>query len=266
MNIDLQYPKLGALVREVLNLSLHELAKRAPASAFTFFDLERLLAHAELIGQTPLNEIEESLFRLHHQQTLGYVSTLEAFVALDIVEDRESFVVKKLLAPREALPTPPSSEMLDTLAECSWGLWLHDQHNNVIAEKKFPADAGDADFFTSTTDGDRWVDCISLAPADAPARIGGYLASRVRAKWGKKFGARPSAAKLPAAIAVMLLKGQEHLMPGLILNDVVGRRYEAPSSLWTDCPGLVEVWIGLPSWDARAQRPELLATWKRPAP
>lgn len=264
MNLDLQYPHLSALVRDVLDLTLGELANRAPATGFAFFDLERLLAHVEEIASWSLDEIGEAIVRLHHQQVHGYVSTLEGFVALGVVRDHAAFVTKKLLAPRTALPLPPGSEMLDTLAECSWGLWLHDHHNNLIAERPFPSDDGDADFFVTTADGDRWVDCISLAPSDSPGSINTYLASRVRNKWGKKFGARRSARYLPAAIAVMLLKGQEHLMPALLRAEIVKRDYVAPASLWADCPGLVEVWIGLPSWSASAQRPQLLTTWRRP--
>lgn len=263
MNLDVRYPHLSALVREVLDMSLVELANRAPATGFEYFDLERLLAHVEQIAGWDLDEVSEAIVRLHHQQVHGYVSTIEAFAALGVVRDRAAFVAKKLLAPQVALSSPPSSEMLDTLAECSWGLWLHDQHKNLIAERPFPTDDGDADFFVATANGDRWVDCISLAPTDSPSSISTYLASRVRTKWGKKFGARRSASSLPAGIAVMLLKGQEHLMPGLIRDDIVERRYSVPPSLWAECPGLVEVWIGLPSWDSSAQRPHLLTTWSR---
>jgi hypothetical protein len=202
--------------------------------------------------------------RLHHQQVRGYVATLEAFVALGVVRDHEAFVTKKLLAPRTALASPPSSEMLDTLVECSWGLWLHDRHGNLIPERPFPADPGDADFVVAMSRGELWIDCLSVEPTDRRSDINAYLTSRVRNKWGKKFGARPSAASLPAAIAVTMLKGQEHVMPALIFDEITKRPYEAPSSLWADCPGLQEVWFGLPSWEAGAQRPELLATWTRP--
>jgi hypothetical protein len=265
MNLDLQYPHLSLLIQSVLGITLQELAARAPAAGYTFFDLERLLAHVQFVNQVQLDEIGEAIVRLHHQQVRGYVATLEAFVALGVLREREAFVVKKLLAPRDALPAPPnSSEMLDTLVECSWGLWLHDRHGNVTPEQPFPTEHGDADFFVTTTNGDRWVDCLSLEPTDGRSDINSYLAARVRGKWGKKFGARPSAASLPAAIAITLLKGQEHVMPALIRDEITNRQYMAPTSLWAACPGLREVWIGLPSWEAGAQRPELLTTWTRP--
>lgn len=264
MNLDLRYPAISASVREALDMSLVDLARRAPAVDYEFFDLERLLAHLELIDGRKLDDLGEMIVRLHDQQVHGFAATIEEFLSLGVLEDRVTFVVKKLLAPKVALPSPPSDEMLNTLAECWWGLWLHARHGNLIAEAPFPADKGDADFFVKTDEGDRWVDCTSLAPDDSPGSVNAYLVSRVRYKWGKKFGARPSAASLPAAIAVMLHKGQEHLMPSLILGDIVGRRYEAPPSLWADCPGLQEVWIGLPSWESNASHPELLATWKRP--
>lgn len=264
MDLDGRYPHLSSLVRAVLGISLVGLANRAPAKDFKYFDLERLLAHVEQISNWQLDEIGEAIMRLHHQQVHGYVSTIEAFAALGVVRDPAAFVAKKLLAPQVALPSPPSSEMLDTLAECSWGLWLHDNHKNLMAERPFPSDDGDADFFVATADGDRWVDCISLAPSDSRDSINTYLASRVREKWRKKFGARRSASTLPAAIAVMLLKGQEHLMPAIIRDEIAESRYAAPASLWAECPGLVEVWIGLPSWSASAHRPELLTMWCRP--
>lgn len=245
-------------------MSLVQLAHRAPAVNYEHFDLERLLAHLESVKSWSQEDLGEMLMRLHHQQVHGFVATIEQFLALDVVKDRVNFVVKKLLAPQVALPSPPSAEMLDTLAECWWGLWLHAQHGNLKTEAPFPTDEGDADFFVTTKDGDRWVDCISLAPTDSPRNINEYLAARIRNKWGKKFGARPSAASLPAAIAVMLHKRQEHLVPSLIVGDISGRSPEALPSLWSDCPGLLEVWIGLPSWKPSASHPEMLTTWRRP--
>jgi hypothetical protein len=88
--------------------------------------------------------------------------------------------------------------------------------------------------------------------------------SRVRSKWRRKFGARSYAASLPAAIAVTLLKEQEHVMPALLFDEAINRKYTAPRTLWDECPGLQKVWIGLPGCEADAQRPELLATWTRP--
>lgn len=262
--LDLLFPSLSSMVRSVLGLTLEQLAAREPATNYKFFDLERLLAHRKVIDAIKLDEIGEAIVRLHHQQVRGYIATLEAFVALGVLRDHDAFVTKKLLAPRTALKLPPSSEMLDTLVECSWGLWLHDRHGNLTPERPFPGEAGDADFVVATARGELWIDCLSVEPTDRRSDISAYLASRVRNKWGKKFGARPSAASLPAAIAVTMLKGQEHVMPALILDEITKRRYEAPSSLWVDCPGLQEVWFGLPSWEAGAQRPDLMATWKRP--
>lgn len=262
--LDVLFPSLSATIRSVLGLTLEQLAARQPATNYKFFDLERLLAHRKAIDAMKLDDIGEAIVRLHHQQVRGYVDTLEAFVALGVLRDDEAFVTKKLLAPRTALKLPPSSEMLDTLVECAWGLWLQDRYGNLTAERPFPGGAGDADFVVATARGELWVDCLSVEPTDRRSDVRAYLASRVRTKWAKKFGARPSAASLPSAIAVTMMKGQEHVMPALLLDQITERQYEAPSSLWLDCPGLQEVWVGLPSWEEGAQRPELLATWKRP--
>lgn len=63
MNLDLQYPNLSALIQSVLGMSLQQLAARAPAAGYTFFDLERLLAHVRDINQLQLDEIGEAIVR-----------------------------------------------------------------------------------------------------------------------------------------------------------------------------------------------------------
>lgn len=264
MTLDARYPHLSRLVFAALGLTLEKLADRAPADYVPYFDLERLLAHVRMIHGVRLDADADMLFHLHHDQVRGYVATLEAFAALGVVRDPVDFVRKKLQAPRNARPTSTSSEMLDTLTECCWGLWLHDQFGNLIAERPFPSDHGDADFYVATPAGELWVDCLSPAPRDAQRDIAEYLASRVCAKWKDKFGARPSAATLRAGIAVSSLKGQEQLMPRLIFDEITEERYQAPDWLWTECPSLEYVWFGLQSWDAGAQRPQIVATWTRP--
>ena len=259
MSLDTKYTALSRLVRSVLGLDLETLASRAPAVGYEHFDLERLLAH---VRSSPL-ALDDKIFGPFSRQVRGYLATIEAYVALGIIKDQAAFVTKKLAAPKVALPMPHSTEMLDTLAECCWALWLHDRYGNLEAEKMFPCGGGDADFFVSS-DGDLWVDCISVAPAGDRSRMSEYLANTVRSKWRAKFGARRGAAALPAAIAVLLLKQQEHTIPALIRDEITGISYSPPASLWTDCPGLHAAWFGTPPWYDAPHRPDVFATWRRP--
>jgi len=258
--LDETYPSLSDLVRSVLGLDLEALANRAPAEAFDHFDLERRLAH---VRSSPL-ALDDTIFGPHSQQVRGYLATIEAFVALGVVRNPVAFLTKKLAAPRIARRAPQGTEMLDTLAECSWGLWLHDQHGGLEAEKLLPDGRGDADFFVNAGAGPLWVDSVSVAPTDRRSDMTEYLVKTVRSKWRSKFGARGTAAALPAAIAVTLLKQQEHVMPALIRDEITGASYAPPASLWSDCPGLQAAWFGTPAWCEGPQRPNVFETWSRP--
>jgi hypothetical protein len=259
-NLDATYPHLSRVVGSVLSMTLDQLASRAPCeSEYPYFDLERLLWAVR----------DSSLFNDtthpgNGDQVRGYLATFDQYVDRVKLKDPRDFVMKKLLAPSVALPEPPSAEMLDTLAECSWGLWLHDQYGNVEETRVLPGKDGDVDFYVDTSNGALWVDCMSLAPTSPRYDIPKYLVPRIRTKWREKFGARPLAAGLPSAIAVLLLKGQEHMASTLVRDEITGTTYQAPDDLWTGCPGLRAVWFGTPPWYASAHRPNVFTTWTRP--
>lgn len=264
--LDIRYPHLSALVSSVLSVDLETLASRAPASGYLYFDLERLLAHVRAIPMSYGDDFCDHIYGLGDRQVRGYLATLEAFIALGVVRDVAAFVTKKLAAPKMALPSPSpkSSEMLDTLVECSWGLWLHARHGNLETEKPLPGGIGDADFYVDTADGPLWVDCLSVGPQNGKHAIPEYLRTTVRKKWLKKFGARPAAAGLPSAITVTMLKSQENVAPALIRDEIVGAEYAAPPSIWRDCPGLRAAWFAMPPWEDTAHLPTVVATWERP--
>jgi hypothetical protein len=263
--LDDRYPRLSKLVREgQVEQTLELLASRAPAVDYEYFDLERLLAQDRAIENAQIDEISAAIVAAHHEQTRGYLATIEQFVTLFPPSHVPSFVRRKLLAPRVARSAATSTEMLDTLAECSWGLWLHDRYGNLEIEKTFPSGIGDADFFTKAPSGELWIDCVSPKPKERPESIECFIADEATEKWKSKFGApKRNAASLPSAIAITLLKGQEHLMPKLVFDEIVGRAYVAPPDLWSRCPGLEHVWCGLQSWGRTAQRPSIVAEWKR---
>lgn len=261
--LDTRFPKLSALVWSVLQIDLETLASRAAASGYEYYDLERLLAD---VRATPLSygdPIADATFGPHGQQARGYLATIEAFIGLGIVGDAGAFITKKLAAPRTPSPSPRSSEMLDTVAECSWGLWLHDLYGAVEAEKSLPG-RGDVDFYVRTPGGELWVDCISVNPQDVKYDMSDYLCSAVQKKWRDKFGARPGAAQLPAAIAVTLQKSQENVIASLIRDEITGSAYLAPDSLWAACPGLRAAWYATPPWGEAPHRPKIFAKWVRP--
>jgi hypothetical protein len=262
--LDTDYPCLSAAVQQVHSLTLDQLADRCPCdSTFQFFDLERLLAG---VRDSPLfNDPEYTRYSDAWMQVRGYLATFDAYLALSVVKNPALFITKKLLAPLVPLPAPPKSgEMLDTLAECSWGIWFHERHGNLEEEKPLPGAIGNVDFFVTTTTGPLWIDIASIAsdvPRDDMVR---YLAMKVRTKWREKFGARSEAADLPAGIAVTLLKKQENVIHALIRDELTETEYLAPPELWTDCPALQRVWFATAPWDSTAHRPTIFTTWTRP--
>jgi len=263
--LDARYPNLSSLVRTDLGIDLEALAGRQPATSYALFDLERLLAHLRQIESVQHDEIGEMLVAGHNDQVRGYLATLDEFVRVFHVPNARTFLRKKLQAPTKPRPSAPSTEMLDTLAECCWGLWLHDRFGNVDVEKAFPNRNGDADFYVVTDGGSLWIDCVSPAPADRQSDIAEFFAETVIDKWRDKFGRRAGAAELPSAIAVNLLKNQEHLAPRLVFDEITGGgSYVAPARLWSECPSLRHAWLGLQSWSNTAQRPNVIATWSRP--
>lgn len=247
-----------------MGLTLDQLADRCPCNEnYEHFDLERLLA---AVRDSPLfNDPEFTRYSENWAQVRGYLATFDAYLALGVVKKLPEFVAKKLLAPPVALPAPPkSAEMLDTLAECSWGLWLRERHGNLEEEKLLPGDVGNADFFASTADGPLWIDVASIGSNVPRADMVQYLAMKTRTKWREKFGARPEAAQLPAGIAVTLLKKQENVVHAMIRDEFTDLEYLAPSSLWSDCPGLRVVWFATAPWHSGAHRPNIFTTWTRP--
>jgi len=261
-SLDDDFPKLSRLVTSVLGVGLEQLAARAPAQDYEYFDLERLLADAKA-GQTHIDSGD--VLAEFAQQTRGYVATLDAYVGLGVLKNPRQFVRKKLSAPNGPRATPRGSEMLDTLVECSWGLWLHDRYGNLEEEKPLPDGRGNCDFYVIIETSPLWVDCISIAPASDRADLNAYLSGVVLEKWHSKFEAR-GAANLPAAIAVTSLKKQEHFVHALHFNQTIGNACEPSDALWAACPGLQGAWFATPPWHPRAHRPDIFATWLRPGP
>jgi hypothetical protein len=126
--LDEMFPNLGRLVQRVLGMSLEGLASRAPAVGFQFYDLERLLATVRANEASPLDELCTAIYGAHRAQDRGYIATIDAFIGLGAIRDEQAFVEKKLMAPRMPRTQHNSSEMMDTVVECSWGLWLNDEH------------------------------------------------------------------------------------------------------------------------------------------
>jgi len=259
-SLDEDYPKLSELVSTVLGIGLEGLADRAPAQDYEYFDLERLLADARG-GRTYIKA--GNLLAGFAEQTHGYIATLESYVGLGVLKDQQQFVKKKLCAPRKPRAAPPGSEMLDTVAECSWGLWLHDRYGNLEEERLLPNSHGNSDFYVSTGTVPLWVDCISIAPESDRFDLNAYLSRVVFEKWKSKFAVR-GAANLPAAIAVTALKKQEHIVHALHFNQAIGNACVPSDSLWVDCPGLQCAWFATPPWHPTAHRPDIFAAWYRP--
>lgn len=263
--LDSRLPGLSALVRADLKIDLEELANRKPATGVGYFDLERLLAHFREIDSSRHDDLGEMIIRGHRDQVRGYVATLDEFVRVFDVPGTRAFLRKKLQAPTKPRDAAPSTEMLDTLAECCWGLWFKDWCEYVEVERPFPDKSGDADFFAKVSGGVLWIDCVSPAPKDPQTNLPEYFADVVIAKWRSKFGRTAASSALPAAVAVNLLKNQENLMPRIVFDQATGQHdYRAPSRVWTECPSLQHAWVGMQSWSAGPQRPNVIANWSRP--
>lgn len=265
VTLDSRLPGLSALVRSDLKIGLEELADRKPAVGYSYFDLERLLAHFRELDSTQHDEVGEIIISGHRDQVRGYVATLDEFVRVFDVPRARAFLRKKLQAPTKPRDAAPSTEMLDTLAECCWGLWLKDWCEDLEVEKIFPDKSGDADFFARVPEGVLWIDCVSPAPKDPQSDLPEFFADVIIDKWRKKFGRTAASSALPSAVAVNLLKNQENLMPRLVFDEITKQQnYLAPARIWRECPSLQRAWIGLPSWSDRAQRPNVIASWSRP--
>jgi len=258
--LDDRYPHLSSLVASVHGFGLERLADRAPAGDYDYFDLERLLAHER---DMRLQAAAGGLDALLAQQPLGYVATIEAYVGLGVLKNRRGFVTQKLRAPAKAHAEPQGAQMLDTLAECSWGLWLHHQHGNLEEERVLPDGRGDCDFYVSTEEGPLWIDCISVAPTSDRFDLNTYFSDVVRKKWRTKFAAR-GATHLPLGIAVSVIKNQEHLIAALHFNETIGEACVPRSTLWQECPGLRHAWLATPPFHATPHHPVIFATWSKP--
>jgi hypothetical protein len=165
VNLDLDYPHLSRLIATTHGLTLQQLADRAPASGYPYFDLERLCHNAKEMAAALA---EDPCFGAQAGQVLGYLSVIDEYIALGILKSPKSFA-KKLIAPKKALAAPPGgTELLDTIVECQWGMQFHEDGYSVEEEVPFPG-GGDADFrITDTRRGlpTLWVDSISPEPRD----------------------------------------------------------------------------------------------------
>src|SRR5262245_45690641 len=121
-SLDEEYPLLSGLIRAERGLDLEALAKRAPAQRYEYFDLERQLHEVKQFGSIPTGALADLV--PHIDQARGYLATIERYLGLGILKNSSRFVTSKLLVPATARSMPPSSEFLDTMAECSWALWL----------------------------------------------------------------------------------------------------------------------------------------------
>jgi len=260
-DLDERYPNLSNLVQSILKLSLEDLASRAPADRYEFYDLERLLADTR---QTDISAIAESPFAPFAAQTRGYLATIEEYIARNLVKNPLRFIKSKLAAPKNPRELRGGSEALDTIAECSWGLWLHDQFGNLEEERPLPGGVGDADFYVMTPRGDFWVDCISVGPTSERYDLAAYLSEVVSEKWRSKFGLRCESNEIITGICVSMMKRQEHVIGALRFAQNTSEALKASDSLWHECPGLRSIWIGLPPWHERDHRPEIIAEWRRP--
>lgn len=257
-NLDERYPHLSELVRSVLTLSLDALASRAPCDDYPFYDLERLLANVRDNDYEVLDE-----FGSWFAQARGYLATIDAYVGLGVIENRRRFLVKKLSAPRNPSNRPVSAEMLDTLVECSWGLWLHEMFGAIQEGKVLPSGARDADFYVNSGDIGLWVDCISVTPEADQPDLGAYFSKVARNKWRKKFGHRQDQG-IATALAVTVIKNQEYIVPFLRYHEQLGSQWAPETSLWNSCPSLKRVWFGMPPWHEDPQQPAIFGTWESP--
>jgi hypothetical protein len=100
--LDVDYPHLSAAVRDVLSLTLDQLADRSPCrDIFKYFDLERLLA---AVRDNPLfNDPEFTTYSDNWAQVRGYLSTFDAYIGLGVLKNPADFITNKLLAPMQPL-------------------------------------------------------------------------------------------------------------------------------------------------------------------
>lgn len=170
-DLDIEYPNLSSLIQATHTLSLEQLSVRQPAAGYGFYDLERLCADAKVVAT-----YVGLPFVYQARQALGYLSVIDEYIAAGLPKTPDHFSKKKLLAPVTARPRPVlSSEFLDTMTECQWGMYFKDNGFHVEEEVPFP-NGGDADFVTKKGGTETWIDCISPAPQDPKGSIEGWLA------------------------------------------------------------------------------------------
>ena len=278
LDLDAQYPALSAIVREVSGLTLETLADRAPAHGYDFYDLERLCADVRA-SQIPVDN--PFLAGLGGDtQIQGYLAISNEYVARGFVRKRPSFVRRKLLVLKTPKPTPSPTgyDCLDTIMECSWGLFFADNFPKVEEERPLPGDKRkNADFWVEKDSKALWIDCVSPHPqADKTmGSLEAWIEKWAREKWKEKFSA---ASKLPVGLATGLAitmiktrdpdEGNHGMFDALAMLDWK-RTFDEPigtppDQFWADCPGLEIVWVGEPQVCSTASSPLIIREWRRP--
>ena len=279
LDLDAQYPALSAIVCEVNGLTLEALADRAPAHNYEFYDLERLCADIRT-RQIPIdNPFLQALGEA--TQIQGYLAVLNEYVARGFVRKRPSFVHDKLLAPKKPNPSAPSPtgfNCLDTIMECSWGLYFEDIFDKVEEERSIPGDEKkNADFRVEKDARALWIDCYSPYPSAEETRgtLEEWIELWARNKWQSKFrAARERNSELATGLAITMIKTPDLNTGKYGMLDALLKLYfkrdfgkpigEPPDQFWRECPGLDVVWVGEPQYCSSAFRPILACTWQRP--
>jgi hypothetical protein len=127
--LDQKYHRLSHLIDTVLGIGLEDLANRAPASNYEYFDLDRLLAHVR--NNSSIGQV--SSLAPYETQVRGYLATIEAYLELGVVKDLNHFVLKKLVAPKipNAKPNPGNSAEIIRLESATASLPLRPPRANL---------------------------------------------------------------------------------------------------------------------------------------
>ena len=278
LNLDTQYPALSAIVREASGLTLEAIANRAPARDYDFYDLERLCADTR-DRQVP---VDNPLLRAlgDAAQIQGYLAILNEYVARGFVRKRPSFVRHKLLVLKrsKSAPSPTGYDCLDTIMECSWGLFFADKFAKVEEERSLPGDEEkNADFWVEDGAKVLWIDCLSPYPAAGrtKASLEEWIEEWARGKWKDKFSvAHARSGGIATGLAITMLKTRDPNLGNGGMLDALAKLHrkrtfgdpigQPPDQFWHDCPGLEVVWVGEPQISSTPFRPIIICEWRRP--
>jgi hypothetical protein len=301
IDLDIQFPDLSRIVREVHKVRLSDLAERYPANGFEFYDLERLCAAVQA-GRRERNQIGNILDEpgtllwalkilavSEKEPARVYLGILNEYVKRGFVEkaSQKNFVRHKVLCKMKPRAPGCSPECLDTIAECSWALLFSERFERVEEEKPLPG-VGNADFCCKRPGkSDLWIDCVSPNPdkdrfaADPTLTLEGWIARQAENKWKSKFGkAHWQLNNSATAVAITLLKtkirsekDREASTEMLTIQMLLDRKRTlgepwgaAPDRLWARCPGLEIVWVGEIPQSGDVLSPNLICEWHRPTP